>query len=220
MRSVGLRARITSVFTLGAFAVSASLAVATYELTRSSLLGERERSSVRAAYFDAALIRQGLGAADPDLGEVLSSLDTGEARRPLIRRDGQWFALTADDGLTRAVPPELLRLVESGSPAVQRVELRAEPALVVGVPLPDGASYYEITALEELRRTLAVLATVLGLVALVTTLSGAALGWWVSRHVLRPLADVARAAGSIASGDLSARVARDRDPDLDTLAVA
>ncbi len=220
MRSVGLRARITSVFTLGAFAVSAALAGATYELTRSSLLEDRERSSVRAAYFDAALIRQGLGVADPDLGDVLSRLDTGEARRPLIRRDGQWFARTADDGLTRAVPAKLLRLVEGGTPAAQRVELRAEPAFVVGVPLPDGATYFEVTALRELRRTLAVLATVLGLVALVTTLSGAALGWWVSRHVLRPLGDVARAAGSIASGDLTARVARDRDPDLDTLAVA
>ena len=207
-------------FTFGAFAVSAALAGATYELTRSTLLEDRERSSVRAAFFDASLIRQGIGGRDPDLGQVLSRLDTGEARRPLIRRDGQWFGPTADDGLTRAVPVELLRLVEGGTPAVQRVELRTEPALVVGVPLPDGATYYEITALSELRRTLAVLATVLGLVALMTTLSGAALGWWISRHVLRPLGDVARAAGSIASGDLTARVARDRDPDLDTLAVA
>jgi len=61
---------------------------------------------------------------------------------------------------------------------------------------------------------------VLGLVALVTTLAGAAVGWWASRRVLRPLGDVANAAGSIASGDFTARVARDRDPDLDTLAVA
>ena len=164
-------------FTFGAFAVSAALAGATYELTRSTLLEDRERSSVRAAFFDASLIRQGIGGRDPDLGQVLSRLDTGEARRPLIRRDGQWFAPTADDGLTRAVPVELLRLVEGGTPAVQRVELRTEPALVVGVPLPDGATYYEITALSELRRTLAVLATVLGLVALPTPFLASSFGW-------------------------------------------
>ncbi|MGI8536836.1 MAG: ATP-binding protein [Mycobacteriales bacterium] len=220
MKALGLRARITSVFALGALALSAALAGATYELTRQSLLDERERAAVRAAYFDAALIRQGLGGEDPDLAQILRSLDTGETRRPLIRRDGQWFARTADDGLTEAVPVRLQRLVDEGTPAVQRVSLRADPALVVGVPLPDGAGYYEVTELSELGRTLTVLATVLGLVALVTTLAGAAVGWWASRRVLRPLGDVANAAGSIASGDFTARVARDRDPDLDTLAVA
>ncbi len=220
MRPLGLRARVTSVFTLGALGLSMALAVATYELTRTSLLEERERSAVRAAYFDAALINQGLGGAEPDLAQVLRNLDTGEARRPLIRRDGTWFARTADDGLTSAVPPRLQRLVEVGTPAVQLVRVRAEPAVVVGVPLADGAGYFEVTALSELRRTLYVLATVLALVALVTTLAGAAVGWWASRLVLRPLADVASAAGSIASGDFTARVARDRDPDLDRLAVA
>ena len=219
-RARGLRARITTVFALGALALSVALAGATYELTRQSLLDERERAAVRAAYFDAALIRQGLGGEDPDLAEVLRSLDTGETRRPLIRRDGQWFARTADDGLTEAVPQRLQRLVEQGTPAVQRVSLRAEPALVVGVPLQEGASYYELTELSELRSTLTVLATVLGLVALVTTFAGAGVGWWASRRVLRPLGDVASAAGIIASGDFTARVGRDRDPDLDKLAVA
>ena len=220
LRARGLRARITAVFALGALALSVALAGATYELTRQSLLDERERAAVRAAYFDAALIRQGLGGDDPDLAEVLRSLDTGETRRPLIRRDGQWFARTADDGLTEAVPQRLQRLVEQGTPAVQRVSLRAQPALVVGVPLPEGASYYELTELSELRDTLTVLATVLGLVALVTTFAGAGVGWWASRRVLRPLGDVASAAGIIASGDFTARVDRDRDPDLDKLAVA
>ncbi len=220
LRARGLRARITAVFALGALALSVALAGATYELTRQSLLDERERAAVRAAYFDAALIRQGLGGDDPDLAEVLRSLDTGETRRPLIRRDGQWFARTADDGLTEAVPQRLQRLVEQGTAAVQRVSLRAEPALVVGVPLQEGATYYELTELSELRDTLTVLATVLGLVALVTTLAGAGVGWWASRRVLRPLGNVASAAGSIASGDFTARVGRDRDPDLDKLAVA
>ena len=220
MRAVGLRARVTAVFALGALAVSVALAGATYEIVRTSLLDERERAAVRAATLDGSLVRQGLAGDEPDIALVLRNLDTGETRRPLVRSGGAWFARTADDRLTPAVSAQLRELVEGGTPAVQRVKVREEPLLVVGVPLQDGVSYYELTSLEELRRTLAVLATVLGLVALGTTLAGAAVGSWVSRHVLRPLGDVARTAGTIASGDLSARVSRDSDPDLDRLAVA
>ena len=220
MRTVGLRTRVTAVFALGALAVSAAIAGTTYQLVRTSLLDERERAAVRAATLDGSLVRQGLSADEPDIALVLRNLETGETRRPLVRTDGAWFSRTADAGFTPAVSRELRQLVESGTPAVQRVEVREDPVLVVGVPLQDGASYYEVTSLAELRRTLAVLATVLGLVALATTLAGAAVGSWASRLVLRPLGEVAQAAGAIASGDLSARVARDRDPDLDKLALA
>lgn len=221
MRRLGLRARITAVFAAGALALSASLAFATYELTRSNLLDERERAAVRAAYLDASFVRTGLGGADPDIVAALQNLDTGEVRRPLVRRDGQWFARTADNGLTGAIPGAMQRLVDDGTPAVQRVPLRDSSALVVGVPLTSvGASYYEISPLLELERTLSVLWRALTAVALVTTFAGAFVGWWASRRVLRPLASVAAAAGTIASGDFSARVARDTDPDLDTLAVS
>ena len=220
MRAVGLGTRVTAVFALGALAVSVALAGATYEIVRASLLEEREDAAVRAATLDGSLVRQGLAGDQPDIALVLRNLDTGEARRPLVRSDGAWFARTADDRLTPAVSSELRELVEDGTPAVQRVRVREEPLLVVGIPLEDGVSYYELTSLEELRRTLAVLATVLGLVALGTTLAGAGVGWWGSRLVLRPLGDVARTAATIASGDLSARVSRDSDPDLDRLAVA
>jgi two-component system sensor histidine kinase MtrB len=220
VRNIGLRARITAGFTLGALALSVALAGTTYELVRSSLLQERERAAVRAASFDSALVRQGLAGDEPDIALVLRNLETGDLRRPLVRSNGAWFARTADDGLTGAVTPDLQALVEAGTAAVQRVRVGENPAMVVGVPLPEGVGFYEVTSLSELRRTLAVLATVLGLVALATTLCGAAAGSWASRRVLRPLADVAAAAGTIASGDFSARVSRDHDPDLDTLAVA
>ena len=221
MPALGLRARITAVFALGALGLSAALAVTTYELTRSSLVAERERAAVRAAYLDAAFIRTGLGGDDPDIVAALQNLDTGRVRQPLVQRGGQFFARSADDGLTEAIPAALQQLVDGGSPAVQRVSLRDDAALVVGVPLPSvSASYYAVVPLSELERTLTVLATVLGLVALGTTLAGASVGWLISRRVLRPLASVAHATGVIASGDFTARVARDTDPDLDKLAVA
>ena len=220
VRPLGLRARITSVFALGALVLSASLAGASYQLVRSALLEERSRTAVRAAVFDAVLVQQGLGGRAPDLDLLLRNIDTGVTRRPLVRSDGRWFARSADVGLTESVPTALQELVTSGTPAVQRVQVRGAPALVVGEPLTGGSSYYEVTDLRELRRTLVLLATVLGLVALATTLAGAAVGWGASRRVLRPLGDVAQAAGSIASGDFTARVARDTDRDLDALAVA
>jgi two-component system, OmpR family, sensor histidine kinase MtrB len=201
-RRTGLRTRITVLFGLGALALSAALAV-------------------RAAYLDAAFVRTGLGGEEPDVQAVLQDLNTGEVRRPLVQRDGEFFGTSADPGLTAAIPAELQRLVADGTPAVQRVPLRDSTAIVVGVPLPAvDAGYYEVSPLTELERTLRLLATVLALVALGTTLAGAALGWVISRRVLRPLASVAQTAGTIASGDYTARVAREGDPDLDTLAVS
>jgi two-component system sensor histidine kinase MtrB len=221
VRPLGLRARLTALFALGALLLSASLALAAYEFTRASLLVERERTAVRAAYFDAAVVRSGLRAEDPKVTEVLASLNTGEQRRPIVRRQGEWYGGGVEKNVERAIPAELRALVERNEPGVQRVRLQGEPTMVVGVPLPDvAASYYELTELDELRDTLNLLATVLAVAALGTTLAGAAVGWWASRRVLAPLGSVAAAAGSIAAGDLSARVARDEDPDLDTLAVA
>ena len=218
---LGLRARVTAVFTLGALAVSLALSGAAYQVTRQSLLSERERTLERAAYFDAVEVRRGLRVEGAVATEVLRTLDTGEARRPLLRRDGEWQARTADLGITDAIPPELQQLVSAGTPAVQLVDLAGQPAYVIGIPLDDlAAGYYEVTTLGELERTLNVLAKVLGLAALGTLLAGLALGSYASRRALGPLTSVARAADGIASGDLSARVARDTDPDLDRLAVA
>jgi signal transduction histidine kinase len=195
--------------------VSASLAVATYELTRHSLVGERERTAVRATYYDAAVVRQGVVAGADDIVGVLRSLDTGQARRPLIFRNGRWYARTADSGFSSAVPASLRRLVESGRPGVQRTSLNGVPTLVVGVPLQGvNADYYELNMQTELQRTLRQLALTLGLVALVTTVAAVVLGRWATRRLLRPLASVATAAKTIAQGDLAARLDPPPDPDL------
>lgn len=220
MRPLGLRTRITLVFALGALGLSVLLAGSTYELTRQSLLVERERAAIRATYFDASFLAMGLSAPKPDTSGLIASLNTGDLRTPLLILKGKPFSDTADTSSTQSVPPALRTLVSSGSPGLQRVSLGDGTGLVVGVQLPDGSEFYEINDLSELSRTLAVLATVLALVALVVTLAAAAVGRAASRRALRPLTAVAGAAGSIAAGDLTARVARDRDPDLDALALA
>jgi signal transduction histidine kinase len=221
VRRAGLRARITGLFALGALGICTLLAVAAYELTRVTLVPERERSAVRAAYVDAAAVQAGLTAGGPDIVQVLRSVDTGPARRPVLRRDGQWFARTAETGLTDAIPASLQRLAEQGRPGVQRTRLGGSPVLVTAVPLPSvGATYYELNDLSELQRTLRSLATSLLFGALGTGAAGAAVGRWASGRVLRPLASVEEAATRIAAGDLDARLDAGREPDLRRLAAS
>lgn len=221
MRPAGLRSRLTALFALGALGVCAALATATYSLTRSAIVEERERTAVRAAYYDAAAVQAGLRADAPDIVAVLRSIDTGSGRRPVVRRGETWFARTADDGLREAIPQQLQDLASGGTAGVQRTRLGRTPVLVVAVPLPEvGATYYELNDLGELQDTLRSLATSLVLAALMTAGAGAAVGWWASRRVLRPLVTVEQAATRIAQGDLEARLDVSGEPDLRRLALS
>jgi signal transduction histidine kinase len=214
LRRFGLRARISALFSLGAFVLSSGIAVAAYDLTRHSVLQERERTAVRAAFFDEAVAQQGLTGENPDVVEALRSLDTGQARRPLVHREGKWFSRTADDGLVSAIPAKLLHTVGGGTPAVQRIEVAGQPAVVVGIPLPrGGGEFYEVHSLTEARRTLRTLGAALLGAALAATFGAAALGRWASRRLLAPVSDVGAAAQRISGGDLTTRL-EISDPDL------
>ncbi|MFI6784681.1 sensor histidine kinase [Micromonospora sp. NPDC050276] len=217
MRRLGLRTRVTAVFAVGALLLSASMALVSYELTRRSLLDERERTALRAAYFDATVVRAGLDTDTPDVVEVLRSLDTGGSRRPVLHLDGEWYARTADPTTTAAIPVELRQVVAAGEPAVQRVRVDGQSVLVVGVPLSASATYFEVNSLRELEQTSQVLALALTTVAIMVAASGAALGWYATRHGLRPLTAVTDAAEKIAAGDFTARLDTATDPDLTRL---
>ncbi|MGW5559600.1 sensor histidine kinase [Micromonospora sp. NPDC003944] len=217
MRRLGLRTRVTAAFAVGALLLSASMALISYDLTRRSLLDDRERIALRAAYFDAAVVRTGLDTDTPDVVEVLRSLDTGGSRRPVLHLNGEWYARAADPGTTAAIPAELLRVVAAGEPAVQRVRVDGQPALVVGVPLSASATYFEVNSLRELEQTFRVLALALTSVAVLVAGAGATLAWYATRHGLRPLTAVADAAEKIAAGDFTARLDPATDPDLTRL---
>ncbi len=219
MRRLGLRARVTAGFAVGAALLASSMALISYDLTRRTLLDERERTAVRAAYFDAAVVTTGLDTDRPDVVEVLRALDTGSARRPLLHLDGFWYARTAETA-SAGVPAALQQRVRAGQPAVQRVRLAGQPTLLVGVPLPDGDSYYELTSLRELEETFQVLALALTAVAIMVAGSGAAFGWYATRHSLRPLTAVADAAERIAAGDFTTRLTPATDPDLTRLSTS
>lgn len=220
MKRVGLRAKVTATFAAGALAISAATAILTYDLTRSTLLASRQRSAIRLAYFDAAVVQAGLGSPDPDVIAVLRSLDTGVTRHDLVSRDGRWYSRTADTGFTAAIPDGLQRLVANGQPTIQRVRIATGPAFVIGIPLDGGSQFYVIDSLAELDQTLRTLSLILTLVAAGTTAAGAAMGAYSSRRTLRPLGRVTRAARYIAAGDLQARLDPTTEPDLQPLTEA
>ena len=215
MIRAGLRLRVATGFAAGALALSATMAFASYEIIRHALLREREETAVRAAYYDAAVVRTGIvTTVRPDVAAVLRSLDTGDSRRALVHRYGAWYSRNADAGLTGAVPVALQQRAAAGSPAVQRVRSEGVPTLVVAVPLADDTIFYEVDSLAELDHTLRVLTAVLTGVAIGTALAGAALGAYAGRYVMRPLARVAAAAQEIAGGKSDARLDPAQDSDL------
>ena len=215
-RRLGLRARITITFAVGALALSVLLAGTTYLVARQTLVRQREASVLRQTYVNARVMRDSLRSASPDILQVLSSLQTPAGSFPLVLYGDRWFPATLEYGRD-AVPEELRQRVAAGSPARMRYSLRGDTVLAVGVPLVDmqpNASYFEIVSLAELQNTLRSIRLSLLGAALLTTLLGALLGVWASRRAVRPLADAAKAAQAIAAGNLDTRLDVSDDRDL------
>ncbi|MBM2614622.1 HAMP domain-containing histidine kinase [Actinoplanes sp. LDG1-06] len=217
MRRAGLRTRVSAAFAIGALALSACVTFVSYELISNTLFRERERAAVRATYFDATVINSGLTGGEPEVRELLQALDIGADRYVLLYRSGQWYSRSADEAAGSAVPVKLQEMAASGEAGAQRIRRDNEAALVVAVPVQGQAVFYEIVSLRELERTLQLLALVLTAVAIMVSAGGAAVGWYVTRHALRPLAAVAEAASGIADGDLDTRLDPDAEPELGRL---
>ncbi|WP_117208970.1 HAMP domain-containing protein, partial [Allorhizocola rhizosphaerae] len=220
MKRPGLRTRVTVGFGIGALLVSTAVALLSYQLTEGFLLQERERSAVRATYLEAGIVRAGLAADHPDIAGVLRTLDTGGKRRAVLHRDGVWYGRRADFGVKSAIPAALQAMVQSGQPAAQRIRTETGPALAVGIPLDGSTAFYVIDSMQELDRSLQVLALVMTLVAAATTAAGAWLGAYAARYVVRPMTSVVNAAREISKGDFTARLDPAAEPDLSRLATS
>jgi len=209
-RRLGVRARTTVAFALGALLLSVSLSVLTYSLARNYLLDQRESLALDQTFGNASLVRFALRpGADP--AAVLEDLAGADG---VLHVGDTWLGETVQVNKD-TLPADLLRVVAEGRVARQRISLGGEPHLAVGVPLPTAnAAYFEVASLGELDRTLQILAGSLVAAATVTTVGGAAVGLYASRRVLRPLRVVARAAVGIARGRLDTRLDSDGDSDL------
>ncbi len=213
-RPLGLRSGVTLAFALGALTLSSTLALGTYFSARHLLVEQRERTAMRQAYTDAALVRDSLLTSGTQVSDVLGSISPPAGAVIYVHRSGRWYSSSLDrpgDELTASVRPT----VESGSVALAWTGQTDPNAVVVGIPLPAvDAEYYEVSVAEELASTLRTLAVALTICAAFTTLAGALLGRAASRRVLAPLGDVTIAAVKVSAGDLEARLSDTQDPDL------
>jgi two-component system sensor histidine kinase MtrB len=217
---LGLRARVTLTFAIGALALSTLMAGITYFTARQTFLSERKAAEQRQAFANAALVQNALRSPATQVTQLIESVDTLPGSRSVLRTGGQWYATSISVGQS-AIPPGERSLVLSGTPASQFFTLAGSPQLVIGVPLPAvHATYFEVFSLDELAGTLSALAATLAAAALVTTIAGAAVGRWASSRALRPLEGLTDAAVAIAGGQLDTRVDAGEDADLEDLAAA
>ncbi|HEX3564721.1 MAG TPA: HAMP domain-containing sensor histidine kinase [Acidimicrobiales bacterium] len=215
---LGLRARVTVTFAVGAFVLSALLAGITYFSARQAFVNERQSASQHQAFVNASFVQNALKGPGADPVQTLESVDALSGSRSVLFNNGQWFNTSLSVGQS-ALPVSLRHLVISGTPATQVFNLGGTPELVVGVPLTTvHATYFEVFSLDELAGTLRVLALALAAAALVTTIAGAVIGRWISGRLLRPLAGISEAAVAIAGGELGTRVEAGDDADLKALA--
>jgi two-component system sensor histidine kinase MtrB len=222
-QGLGLRARVTATFAIGALALSTVMAGITYFSVRQSFLNERQTADQRQAFANAALIQSSLRSPGTgnQVAELLLEADTVPGSRSVLHTGGQWYATSPLAVSQRAIPAKERALVLAGTPASQLFSIAGTPQFVIGVPLPAvQATYFEVFSLDELASTLRTLAFALAGAALVTTLAGAALGRWASGRALRPLSGVTDAAVAVAGGDLDTRVDAGDDVDLQELAGA
>jgi len=217
---LGLRARVTLTFAIGAFGLSALMAGITYFVARQTFLNERNSADQRQAFANASLVQNSLRSPVTRITQLIESVDTLPGSRSVLRTGNQWYATSISVGQS-ALPAEERALVLAGTPASQLFTLSGSPQLVIGVPLPAvHAAYFEVFSLEELAGTLRELAFALAAAALVTTIAGAAVGRWASSRALRPLGGLTDAAVAIAGGQLDTRVDAGDDADLEELAAA
>jgi two-component system, OmpR family, sensor histidine kinase MtrB len=217
---LGIAARITAIFGLGALLLSTSMGGLSYFTTRHFLLAEREAAAQHQAFENATLVRSALLSGSGQYAALLASLDAGSDSHSVLIHHTTAYSSSLSLSVS-SIPIRLRREVLGGSAATQtfRTGAPGQPQIVVGVPIPSvHAAYFEVVTLSDLDHTLRVLGLTLVGAGVVTTLLGTALGRFASSRSLRPLAGVSRAAEAIAGGQLDTRLDSDAaDPDLSGL---
>jgi two-component system, OmpR family, sensor histidine kinase MtrB len=216
-RRLGLRARVTAAFGLGALFTAALLAATTFGISREQLIRQRESASSVPFFNNARNVQELLQAeGGVDALALLQDLPATSGSHPVLFYSGDWISTDPQFG-EAALPASLRRAVLDGGAAQMRYSLDGEPELGFGISLQtadDDAAYFEIVSLDETASTLTSLGIILFGASVLATGTGAALGWWASRRALLPLTEVGSAAQAIAGGRLDTRLEAANDPDL------
>jgi two-component system sensor histidine kinase MtrB len=217
---LGIGARITAVFGLGALILSILMGGLSYFTVRHFLLAGRESAAQHQAFNNAVLVRSSLqqGTKPQKYVSLLASIDSGSDAHSVLYHHSK--AYESSLSVSASIPVQLRKDVLAGTAATQTYRTPEGTAEIgVGIPIPSvHAFYFEVFDLSDLDHTLRVLGLTLFVAGVVTTLLGTGLGRFASVRSLRPLADVSRAASAIAAGDLDTRLDTDAaDPDLEGL---
>ena len=225
-RRLGLRARVTTTFALGALVLSGALASITYFSVRSSVISQEEASLTHEAIVSAEAlkgeIQVGVPPIVPDYPVALASLDTARGSESIAEADGQWYP-SSPSVLQSFLPVALQRLVVGGHLAEQLINLAGTPELIIGVPIRTSTgrvAYFQLFSFSSVAGTLRDLLGSLTLAAVLTTVGGAAVGLSGAGRALRPLHRTAAAALLIAGGKLDTRLESDAYADLAVLTSA
>jgi len=213
---LGIGARITAVFGLGALVLSVLLGGIAYFTVRHFLLAGRESAAQTQAFSNASLVRTSLEGGDTNYLGLLGQIDAGTGAHSVLYHRSKAYGSSLSVNAS-SIPPQLRKEVLGGTPATQTYRTAAGTAeIAVGLPVPAvHAAYFEVFDLSDLDHTMNVLGLTLFVAGAVTTLLGVALGRFASRRLLRPLSDVTSAAGAIAGGELDTRLDIEAaDPDL------
>lgn len=202
-----------------AAAVSTLLALVCFEVTRTTLISQRERVAERQTFVNARSVRNAL-TRDPSQPSVaLADAQVGSRGFALARVEGEWFSGSVTGGRAD-VPDTMVRILDEGSAARQRVEVDGSTLVAVGLPLVDarpGTLYVEFVPMTEVSVAINRIRQGLILAAVFTTAAGALAGRWASARILRPVRSTADAANLISEGALDRRLESDGDTDLEPL---
>ncbi len=208
---MGLRGRVMLGFGLIALALSVALAGLAWVFVSRYLVADRLSTATTESAVNAEAVSLGLsrGTAIPYL---LDHLPSGQARYSLLVHDGKWYVTSPAHGAAM-LPAGLVAMARAGEAGTQRIG--DGDTLVAGTPVGHGGdAYFAVFGLDDLSRTLRILAVALVLAALVTSAAGLFVGRIASRVALRPLAELTEAASAVARGDLDTRLRFEHDRDL------
>lgn len=217
---LGLRSRVTAIFTVGALGLSSILAVTLFFTIRGLILDGQVSALRSQAFANASIVHETLPAGD--VFAVLTSLKNTDTA---LYYKGGWFG-TYFPGETKSpqaaesrVPAALISVVRSGQPAEQTFSASGSPHYAIGIPIAGGAAdYFQVFDLTSVQTTIHRLLFALLVAAVATTLGGGIVGRWAAGRSLRPLREVADAARAIAGGELETRLETGDVSDLAVLA--
>jgi two-component system sensor histidine kinase MtrB len=218
-RALSLRTRFTLFLGLTAFVTSTALTVLTFTTARSYLLDQRSSVAQGQTFANASAALNGFrfGVTSDDIRAFINSVRTDDDGFALIYVDGHVYP--KNQATPESFPAQLIAQVLDGQTGQQRFSLNGKPYLAVGVSIRSiNAQYFEAYSLSNTDYVIRVIGTALVIGSIVITLLAAALGWWASRRLLKPVSRVAAAAGGIASGGLHTRLTPESDPELNRLA--